>query len=158
MALEVDELFFPAKANLAILLSQQGNDGEAEQLLREVLEDYPEQVDAAYSLSLLLVGLNRSDEALTFLAQASDGMPQRPRVHYNYGLLLAQLGKDEAADAALKKALNLEPQNIDYLYALIDFHLSRGHQDEALELTERLIAAHPENRLGYDIKATIESP
>ena len=155
-ALEVDDLFFPAKANLAVLLSQQGNNTEAEQLLREVLEAYPEQYDAAYSLALLLVGLNRSDEALTFLAQASDGMPQRPRVHYNYGLLLAQLGNDEAAEEALRKALNIEPRSIDYLYALIDFYLRRDRRDEALELAERLIAAHPQNRLGHDIKATIE--
>jgi len=93
-ALEVDDLFFPAKMNLAILLSQQGKNEETEQLLREVLQAYPDQYEASYSLALLLVGLNRGDEALAFLAQASEGMPQRARVHYNYGLLLAQMGED----------------------------------------------------------------
>ena len=156
-ALEVDDLFYPAKMNLAILLSQQGKNNEVEQLLREVLEAYPEQYDAAYSLALLLAGLNRSDEALTYLAQASEGMPQRPRVHYNYGLLLAQLAKDAEAELALRKALNLEPQGFDYLYALIDFYYRRGRLIEALEFAERMIAAHPENRFGHDIKTAIES-
>ncbi len=142
--------------NLAVLLSQQGQTEEPEQLLREILDAYPEQYDAAYSLALLLVGLGRSEEALPLLARASDGMPQRPRVHYNYGLLLAQLGDNAEAELALIKALNQEPQSIDYLYALIDFYYRRGRQPEALVLTERLIAAHPENRLGHDIKAMIE--
>jgi tetratricopeptide (TPR) repeat protein len=155
-AIEVDDLFFPAKMNLAVLLNQQGQTEEPEQLLREILDAYPEQYDTAYSLALLLVGLGRSDEALPFLARASDGMPQSPRVHYNYGLLLAQLGHDAEAELALIKALDQEPQSIDYLYALIDFFYRRGRQPEALVLTERLIAAHPENRLGRDIKAMIE--
>jgi len=155
-AIEVDGLFFPAKLNLAVLLSQQGETTEPEKLLREVLEAYPEQYEASYSLALLLVGLGRSEEALPFLAQASAGMPQRPRVHYNYGLLLAQFGSDAIAELALSKALALEPQSIDYLYALIDFYIRRGRQAEALVLAERMIAAHPANRLGHDIKAAIE--
>lgn len=155
-ALEVDDLFFPAKMNLAVLLSQQGLNDESEQLLREVLDAYPEQYEAAYSLALLLVGLGRSEEALPFLARASDGMPRRPRVHYNYGLLLAQLGNDAEAELTLVKALEIEPQSVDYLYALIDFYYRRGRQVEALALTELLIAAHPQNRLGHDIKAVIE--
>jgi tetratricopeptide (TPR) repeat protein len=156
-ALDVDSLFFPAKMNLAILLSQRGKSNESEQLLREILEAYPDQHDASYSLALLLVGLTRSEEALPFLAQASDGMPQRSRVHYNYGLLLAQLGNDAEAAAALQKALDLEPQSVDYLYALIDFHYKRGNLSEALELAERMITAHPEIRIGHDIKAAIEA-
>ena len=155
-AIEVDDLFFPAKMNLAILLSQQGRNDETEQLLREVLDAYPDQYDAAYSLALLLAGSNRSDEALTFFARASDGMPQRSRVHYNYGLLLAQLGNDAEAETALWKALSLESKSIDYLYALIDFYFRRDRLNEALKLAEQMIIDHPENRLGHDLKATIE--
>jgi Tfp pilus assembly protein PilF len=156
-ALEVDDLFFPAKMNLAILLSQQGKNEETEQLLREVLQAYPDQHEASYSLALLLVGLNRGDEALAFLAQASEGMPQRARVHYNYGLLLAQMGEDAGAEGALSKALNLEPQSVDYLFALIDFHYKRGRLNAALEFAEQMIIIHPENRLGHDIKAAIQA-
>jgi tetratricopeptide (TPR) repeat protein len=78
-------------------------------------------------------------------------------VHYNYGLLLAQLGNDAEAAAALQKALDLEPQSVDYLYALIDFYYKRGNLSEALELAERMITAHPEIRIGHDIKAAIEA-
>jgi tetratricopeptide (TPR) repeat protein len=156
-AIEVDSLFFPAKMNLAVLLSQQGETEEPEQLLREVLEAYPEQYEASYSLALLLVGDGRSEEALPFLAAASAGMPQRPRVHYNYGLLLAQLGSDALAELALGKALAVEPENIDYLYALVDFYYRRGRLTEALALAERMIAAHPQNGVGYQLKQAIEA-
>ena len=83
-------------------------------------------------------------------------MPRRARVHYNYGLLLAQMGNDAAAEAALGKALALEPENIDYLYALIDFYFRRGNRQAALDLADRMIAAHPEIQLGYELKARIE--
>jgi len=40
---------------------------------------------------------------------------------------------------------------------LIDFYYKRGHLNEAQELAERLIIAHPENRLGHDFKAALEA-
>ena len=53
-AIEIDDLFFPAKANLAVLYNTQGRNEEAMRLLREVLDAYPEQYESAYSLGLLL--------------------------------------------------------------------------------------------------------
>ena len=156
MALEVDDLFFPAKMNLAVLVSQQGNSAEAERLLREVLAAYPDQYDAAYSLALLLVGTNQVDEGLSYLARAAEGMPQHSRVQYNYGLLLAQLSRDDDAEVALLSALDLEPENYDFLYALIDFHYKRGQFDKALAFADRMIQAHPLQRFGHDVKAAIE--
>ena len=66
-ALAVDDLFFPAKMNLAVLLSAQGRNVEAETLLREVLQHYPDNADAAYSLGLLLVEMGQVDEAWIWL-------------------------------------------------------------------------------------------
>ena len=40
-AIEIDDLFYPAKANLAMLYNAQGRNEEAEKLLREIVEDYP---------------------------------------------------------------------------------------------------------------------
>jgi pentatricopeptide repeat protein len=154
-AIEVDDLFFPAKMNLAVLLSRSGQDEEAGSLLREVLADYPEQYDAAYSLALLLVASGRREEALQYLDQAAQGLPDRSRIHYNRGLLLVQMGRDADAEAALRTALRIEPESIDYLYALIDFCARRGRLEEALELARRMVEAHPGNRMGYDLRDAI---
>ena len=155
-AIDIDDLFFPAKMNLALLVAQQGNESEAELLFREVLESYPDQHEAAYSLALLLAGQNRLDESAGYLAQATTGMPANARAHYNYGLLLAQLGRDDEAEASLQAALDIEPRSFDYLYALADFYLKRSRAEEALELADRIIQAHPQQRFGYDLKAAIE--
>ena len=82
-AIAIDDLFFPAKINLAILLSAGGNNEEAETLLREVLDAYPEQYQTAYSLGLLLAEMGRYREAEARLSRAADGLPDDPRVRRN---------------------------------------------------------------------------
>ena len=60
-AVSIDDLFFPAKANLAVLLNaRRGENDEAEALAaRSILEAYPEQHDVAYSLGLLLAEMGQ---------------------------------------------------------------------------------------------------
>jgi len=82
-ALAIDDLFYPAKVNLAVLLSGQGRNEEAEALLREVLEAYPEQHEVAYSLGLLLAEMGRYPEAEQLLARAAAGMPNHPGARRN---------------------------------------------------------------------------
>jgi len=157
VAIEIDDLFYPAKVNLAMLYNSQGQNDEAERLLREVLDAYPEQYEVAYSLALLLVELNRPGEAVTFLQRAADGMPERSRVFYNLGLLRARLGQAPEAEAALLHAVDLEPDNLDYLYALADTYIKRGYLSKALFIADRMIAADPDNPAVRDIKQYIEN-
>lgn len=58
-ALAVDNLYYPAKVNLAILYNQEGRNAEAEKLLLEVLKNYPELHDVAYTLGLLYAEMNQ---------------------------------------------------------------------------------------------------
>ena len=155
-AIEIDDLFYPAKANLAVLLNSMGRNDEAEALLREVVEEYPDVVDAAYSLGLLLAEMQRMDEAAEYLGRASAGMPESARVHYNYGLALQYLGRDAEAEAALLQAVVVEPESLDYLFAVADFYVKRLRLHEALPFADRMIAAHPEESVGRDLKTYIE--
>jgi tetratricopeptide (TPR) repeat protein len=155
-AIEIDDLFYPAKVNLAVLYNASGRNDEAETLLREVVEDYPQMFDAAYSLGLLLAELNKYQEAAEFLSRASEGLPDHSRVHYNLGLTQQYLGRHAEAEAALKKALDVEPANLDYMYALADHYVKTSDWLKALEVAERMMAAHPDNPLGRDLKANIE--
>jgi predicted CXXCH cytochrome family protein len=155
-AIEIDDLFYPAKANLAILYNSLGRNEEAERLVRDVLDDYPEMYDAAYSLGLLMAEMNRYPEAAIYLGRASQGMPERSRVHYNLGLALQYLERHSEAEAAFERALAVEPNNLDYLYALADHYIKRSELRKALAVVERMIAAHPDNPLGPDLKTNIE--
>jgi tetratricopeptide (TPR) repeat protein len=155
-AIAIDGLFFPAKVNLAMLYNASGRNPEAERLLREVVEEHPGQYEAMYSLGLLLAEMGRTQESAEWIAQAADGMPSRSRLRYNLGLLQQQLGALDAAEASLSRALELDPENIDYLYALADHYLKRGQPQKALPLAERMIASHPRLEIGYQIKAHIQ--
>jgi tetratricopeptide (TPR) repeat protein len=156
LALKIDDLFFPAKMNLAVLLSGEGRNAEAEELLREVLDAYPDNGDVAYSLALLLVEMGRPEEARVWLERAVETNPRHSRAHYNLGLLSQELGRIDEAERELAHALDLEPDNLDYLYALADYQIRHRQLDKALRLAERMIASHPEARVGHELKRLIE--
>jgi predicted Zn-dependent protease len=71
-------------------------------------------------------------------------------------LLLQVLQRDSEAEAALQRALGLEPANMDYLYALADFYLKRNRLGEAKKMAEKMVAAHPDQRIGRDLMEMIE--
>ncbi len=155
-AIKIDNLFYPAKVNLAMLYNQTGNNNEAETLLREVTASHPEMYEVHYSLGLLLAEEKKYAEAANYLKQAAKGMPERPRIHYNLGLLLQHLKQDSDAEASLLKAQELEPDNLDYLYALADFYLKRNRLQKAKKVAEQMISKHPAHPIGHDILNLIE--
>jgi tetratricopeptide (TPR) repeat protein len=155
-AIKIDNLFYPAKVNLAMLYNQMGKNDQAEVLLREVATSHPEMYEVHYSLGLLLAEEKEYTEAANYLEQAAIGMPKRARIHYNLGLLQQHLKNDSAAEASLRKALVLEPGNLDYLYALADFYLKRRKLQKAKSIAEEMVAKHPTYRIGQDLLNFIE--
>ena len=155
-AIKIDHLFYPAQVNLAMLYNQMGNNSEAEILLREVATSHPEMYDVHYSLGLLLAEEKKYAQAANYLKQAARGLPARARIHYNLGLLLQYLNQDLNAEAALRKAQELEPDNLDYLYALADFYLKRNKIQQARSIAEEMVARHPGQAVGHDILKLIE--
>ena len=60
------------------------------------------------------------------------------------------------AEAALIKALELESDNLDYLYALADFYLKKARFQQAKNVAEQIVAKHPTQRIGHDMLNLIE--
>ncbi|MDJ0816202.1 MAG: tetratricopeptide repeat protein [Desulfobacterales bacterium] len=150
-AIRIDGQFYPAKVNLAMLLNQLGRKGETEKLLREVVAAQPDLHEAQYSLGLLLAELKAYEEAADHLEIAAGGMPHRSRVRYNLGLLLQQLNRKTEAEAALLAAIEIEPDNLDYLYAAADHYLKRGLLAKARDIALQMIDRHPNQAIGHDI-------
>jgi len=134
-----------------MLYNQMGQKEKAELLLRAVVKDHPAVYDIEYSLGLLLAEKKQYAEAAEHLANAAVGLPDRARVHYNLGLLLQYLQKDAEAETALWKALKIEPNSIDYLYALADFYIKRGKLQAAKPIVEQMVAKHPSQPIGHDL-------
>jgi Tfp pilus assembly protein PilF len=156
-AIKIDNLFYPAKVNLAMLYNQMGKKNEAETLLREVVSAHPDIYEVHYSLGLLLAEEEKYAEAAIYLKQAATGMPGRARIHYNLGLLLQHLKQDSDAEASLRKAQELAPDNLDYLYALADFYLKRGRLQHAKRIAQEMVARHPAQQIGHEILNLIEN-
>jgi tetratricopeptide (TPR) repeat protein len=150
-AIRIDNQFYPAKVNLAMLFNQMGRTDETEALLREVVGAHPELYEVQYSLGLLLAEKKKYREAAGHLEIAANGMPGRARVRYNLGLLLQHLKRDMEAEAALLGALEIEPHNLDYLYAAADHYLKRGKLLKARDVAKQMIEKHPRNSVGHDI-------
>lgn len=150
-AIKIDDLFYPAKVNLAMLYNRLGDKDKAEGLLREVVTAHPELYDIAYSLGLLLAEKKHYHEAVLYVEKAAHGMPEHARVHYNLGVLLDYLQRDREAEAALLKALELEPDQMDYLRAAAEFYLKRKRFPEAKGIAEHMIRKHPSNEAGPKI-------
>jgi tetratricopeptide (TPR) repeat protein len=155
-ALEIDDLFFPAKQNLAVLLAEGGRTPEAAALLAEIVAAYPDNADALYSLGLALIELGRAEEAAERLSRAVALRPREARWHYNLGLLLQQLGRLDDAGRELRSAVDLQPADLELLHALADHELRRGHAGEALALANRMIDLHPDAAVGHQLKALAE--
>jgi predicted Zn-dependent protease len=61
-----------------------------------------------------------------------------------------------AAEVALRSALDVEPENIDFLFALADHYVRRGQLQRALTLADRMIALEPDNPIGQQVKDYVE--
>jgi len=155
-AIKIDDLFYPAKVNLAMIYNQSGDNDKAETLLREVVTDYPGLHDVSYSLGLLLAEKEQYDEAVVCLEKAAKGMPGNARVYYNLGLLLQYVKKDAEAETALITALELEQENMDYMYALAEYYLKRQKFLKAKKIAETMVKKYPGQRIGPDLLNLIE--
>jgi tetratricopeptide (TPR) repeat protein len=156
-AIRIDALFYPAKVNLAMLYNREGKNEAAERLLREVVGEHPDMYDIQYSLGLLQAERKNYSDAAMNLSMAARGLPDRGRVHYNLGLLLEYLGKDLEAEAALQNAVEIEPENMDFLTALAEFYLKRQHYGQAKSLAQRMVAVNPANPVGAQILNFVEA-
>lgn len=63
--------FNPARMNLAMLYNQQGQNTQAEDLLRTVVDQEPQYGQGWYSLALLLAEEGRLNESIAYFEKAS---------------------------------------------------------------------------------------
>ncbi|MDH3999475.1 MAG: tetratricopeptide repeat protein, partial [Desulfuromonadales bacterium] len=92
-AIAIDERFYPAKINLALLYNQQGKNQQAKALMQQVVAQEPELYQASYSLGLLLAEMQQYNEAAQALRAAAKGMPNHARAHFNLGQVLLYLNR-----------------------------------------------------------------
>ncbi len=149
--LKVDDKNVFTLGNLAATQIQQNHLDAAEESLQKALAVEPSEGDA-YSLSLMgIVKFDREkfDEALDYLSRAAQIDPTNAETQNYLGITLSQKGQRAPAEAALRKAVVLQPNyaaahnNLAVVYATQQppsLELARFHYQKALS------AGHPKNQ------------
>lgn len=138
-ALELDSAFYPARNNLAMTLYKQNRVQEAEAEFRTIVKLHPEAAEGWYSLGLLLAENEKSwEESADCFLKASKLNMDNARVFYNLGLAMYRLKQYETAEKALLQAVKMEPNNRDFINAVIYFYRETDDSQKELQWVEYL--------------------
>ncbi len=135
-ALKMNPQLFEADSNLGKLLYEQGDFAGALPYCELAVRIKPDRAALHNNLGLTLVALNRLNEALAQFDQAMrlDETYAIPR--FQAGRTLLKLGRNSEAVPNLFAALQLEPDNLQFL-----------------TFTARVLASHPDSKLRDGAKA-----
>jgi Flp pilus assembly protein TadD len=67
------------------------------------------------------------------------------------------LGRPEQAEAALQKALSLEPRNQEFFVALVQLYLTTGQPEKARALARDTLRRYADHKAAKDLLRHLES-
>jgi Flp pilus assembly protein TadD len=129
----------------AILLYSQHRHELAEQELRRLLTEQPEDAEALGWLGLCLVKQKKYDEAEQATQAAIGHAPDMGFCYYAHAWVLHDRNKLSEAEKAIAEALKQDPYTPSYLALQSQFFADRKNWSEALASAEEGLAIDPEN-------------
>jgi tetratricopeptide (TPR) repeat protein len=145
-ALRIEPHAVMARANLADILRRMGEEGRAEELLRQGLALDASNAALHHALGLSLVRSGDSEAALFALQKAMEFAPDNARHAYVYGVALNSLGRAQEAIEVLRDARGRFDGNVDIAMVLATILRDSGDTDGALEIAYTLARRHPEDQ------------
>ena len=133
---------------LAHLYSYQDNPGEAERVLRGVLNHSPDNAGALEQLSQLYLSQGRAADAVALLKDAA-GSTNDAGLYDLLGNAYAKLNDNEKAAEAFEKAVTLDPDEASHRRGLAQALLSEEKYPEAMQQYQRLTQIEPDNAQNY---------
>ncbi|MHB8953325.1 MAG: cytochrome c3 family protein [Pirellulaceae bacterium] len=125
------------RSNLAALLEQRG-----EREMRRAAEDRPGEEARPWQAEAVQL----RQEELELLARDARLLPSNAALQYRYGLSLYLNGQQQAAEQALRAAATLEPDNDQFLFALVLFFDKYERYEEAQQALDHLLRLRPGHR------------
>ena len=148
-----------------IKLFERAQDAHAKNDYKTAIEFYdaairlkPEFPEAEFQRALALLFTNRKDEALTGFNRAVELRPDWGFAYARFGSLLSSYYNDDRnGEPILRRAVELESQNVEALVALADLRARAGDLNEALVLIKRATASKEANSSTWRKRSFIES-
>lgn len=139
-----DGLEHPMLFNLSAgRLEQEGRFEDALARLQRGCELAPSDVGLRQALGLCLLRLQRSAAALPQFEAVIDAQPGFAAAHAARGAALAATNDPAGAEAAYRRALELQADNLAALAGLASLASGQGRQAEARALAERVVRVEP---------------
>lgn len=148
-----------------IKLFERAQDAHAKNDYKKAIEFYdaairlrPEFPEAEFQRALALLFTNRKEEALAGFNRAVELRPDWAFAYARFGSLLSSYYHDDRnGEPILRRALELESQNVEALVALADLRARAGDLIEALVLSKRATASKDANSSTWRKRSFIES-
>ncbi len=140
----------PLRLDLARAYRQARNLDRAAEVLGELAEGDPENIQVAFELASVLTLMGdrlRASRKFEALLASSDPVAERHRRVFltNLALLREREGRHDEAVEMLREVLAEDPGDLDVQLRLFYIYQETSRREEALALTAELIAEHGEN-------------
>ena len=127
---------------------QVGDDVRADSKLSEVTQLVPGEPAGWANWGVLALRQRNYDVAAQRLERARDLAPENDRIYDLLGILEGQRGNSAEAIVDMRKASDMNPQNLRATYRLAEETERQGGEsgvDEVQQLLQKILAAHPDN-------------
>lgn len=144
-ALAIDPLHEETLHKLALLYFQKQMYGAAAAAFKQLGEISNDAVHYSH-LGLALYQQNNFEEAKAAYQKAVEIDPSRPQRFVSLAQVYRSLGQGHHAIVALNKALELEEENVDFLYLMADLQLALENIEESKDALRKLFDLDPSNK------------
>jgi len=127
----------------------------AEKHYKSAIDEYPDFLRAWTNLGFLYYSLERFGEAIPCLIKAISLGEQDPQVKGLLGYSLIEINNPLAAEAAFLQAFSTDPENSDWIEALLNLYLDTAQLERAESLIRQLIKLDPREKANWAVYYTM---
>ncbi|MBF0437759.1 MAG: tetratricopeptide repeat protein [Magnetococcales bacterium] len=142
-------LSIPTLLAQALTCYQQKDYIQVNDLVRQILNQDPENADAFYLLGVSASAMNRNDLAENLLSKAIAINPNQPFYHFNQGSILGLLGRTQEAKQSLLTAIALKPDLAEAHINLGNLLFNEGEHRSAAGYYITAVRLNPSLTTGY---------
>ena len=141
-------LYFKARFNSAVAYERSGNFNQAISIYRTLLKKQPDNNNIIFSLATALLKTDEEDnirQAADLFTLLTEKTPKAWDVWFNLGLTELKLNKNIEAEAAIKKAININPKQPESYFNLGILLYTQGNIEEAGNQWEKTLQLDPDH-------------